>query len=156
MISIKNKRYVTHALRTTDRSLIEAELWVDSVSELPTADGIEGYTLAQGSIAYVIQSGGMYVLDSTGSWYSTSGAANVATTDYMIPDDMSAAYSPPAYSPEDFVEDEMGVSYDGGVNDGIMDDMAVDTTETESEDITETESQEVTDNAELMGSAENI
>lgn len=156
MVSIKNKRYVTHALRTTDRSLIEAELWVDSVSELPTADGIEGYTLAQGSIAYVIQDGGMYVLDSTGSWYSTSGAANVATTDYMIPDEMSAAYSPPAYSPDDFVEDEMGVSYDGGVNDGIMDDMAVDTTETESEDITETESQEVTSDAESMGSTENI
>lgn len=117
MVSIKNKRYVTHALRATDRSLIEAELWVDSASELPTADGIEGYTLAQGSIAYVIQGGGMYVLDSTGIWYSTSGAANVATTDYMIPDDMSAAYNPPAYSPE---------------------------------------SQEVIDDAEPMGSAENI
>lgn len=153
MVSIKNKRYVTHALRKTDRSLIEAELWVDSVSELPTADGIEGYTLAQGSIAYVIQSGGMYVLDSTGSWYSTSGAANVATTDYMIPDEMSAAYSPPAYSPEDFVEDDMGVSYDGGITDdmAVTPDVLVDTTE-----IPETESQEVTDNAEPMGSAENI
>lgn len=150
MVSIKNKRYVTHALRKTDRSLIEAELWVDSVSELPTADGIEGYTLAHGSIAYVIHTGGMYVLDGTGSWYSTSGAANVATTDYMIPDDMSAAYSPPAYSPEDFVEDEMGVSYDGGVNDGIMDDMAVDT-----EGMPETTS-EVIDDAEPMGSTENI
>lgn len=97
----------------------------------------------------------MYVLDSTGSWYSTSGAANVATTDYMIPDEMSAAYSPPAYSPEDFVDDETGVSYDGG----IMDDMAVgtvETPETESQDITETESQEVTDNAEPMGNTENI
>ena len=137
------------------------------MSELPTADGIEGYTLAQGSIAYVIQSGGMYVLDSTGSWYSTSGAANVATTDYMIPDEMSAAYSPPAYSPEDFVDDDMGVSYDSGVNDGIMDDMAVDitetpetepqeTTETESQNMAETESQEVTSDAEPMGSTENI
>ncbi len=75
MVSIKNKRYVTHALRTTDRSLIEAELWVDSVSELPTADGIEGYTLAQGSIAYVIQDGGMYVLDSTGVWHKAGGDA---------------------------------------------------------------------------------
>ena len=75
MVSMKNKRYITHSLRTTDKSLIEAELWVDSVSELPTADGIEGYTLAQGSIAYVIQSGGMYVLDSTGSWYKSGGDA---------------------------------------------------------------------------------
>lgn len=69
MVTIKSKRYVTHALRKTDRSLIEAELWVDSVSELPTSDGIEGYTLAQGSIAYAIQSGEMYVMDSTGTWY---------------------------------------------------------------------------------------
>lgn len=152
MIAIKNKRYITHALRASDRSLIEAELWVDSAAELPTMDGIKGYTLAQGSIAYVIQSGSMYVLDSTGSWYNTDGAANVATTEYMIPDEMSAAYNPPAYNPEDYVDDNMGVAYDGGITDDmtVMPDMAVDTTETPES------ASEVTDNAEPMGSTENI
>lgn len=121
---------------------------------------LTAYTLTQGSIAYSIRTGTMYVMDDTGSWYSTSGAANVATTDYMIPDDMSAAYNPPAYSPEDFVDDDMGVSYDGGIMDdmAVTPDVLVDMTETESEpqETTETESQEVTDNAEPMGSAENI
>ena len=69
MVSIKNKKYIRYGFSKGDRSIVEAELWVDSVSELPTADGIEGYTLAQGSIAYAIQSGEMYVMDSTGSWY---------------------------------------------------------------------------------------
>lgn len=69
MVSIKNKKYIRYGFSKGDRSIVEAELWVDSVSELPTADGIEGYTLTQGSIAYVIRDGGMYVLDGTGSWH---------------------------------------------------------------------------------------
>lgn len=75
MVSIKNKKYIRYGLKKGDRSIVEAELWVDSVSELPTADGIEGYTLAQGSIAYVIQSGVGYVLDSTGTWHKSGGDA---------------------------------------------------------------------------------
>lgn len=75
MVSMKNKKYIRHGFSKGDRSIVEAELWVDSVSELPTADGIEGYTLAQGSIAYVIRDGGMYVLDSTGTWYKSGGDA---------------------------------------------------------------------------------
>lgn len=69
MVSMENKKYIRYGFSKGDRSIVKAELWVDSVSELPTADGIEGYTLAQGSIAYVIRDGGMYVLDGTGSWY---------------------------------------------------------------------------------------
>lgn len=76
MIAIKNKRYITHALRASDRSLIEAELWVDSVAELPTMDGIEGYILAQGSIAYAIRSGEIYVMDSDGTWYKSGGESS--------------------------------------------------------------------------------
>lgn len=76
MISIKNKRYITHALRASDRSLIEAELWVDSAAELPVIDGIEGYTLAQGSIAYVIRSGEIYVMDSEGAWHKSGGESS--------------------------------------------------------------------------------
>ena len=76
MIAIKNKRYITHALRASDRSLIEAELWVDSAAELPVIDGIEGYTLAQGSIAYAIRSGEIYVMDSEGTWHKSGGESS--------------------------------------------------------------------------------
>lgn len=152
MITVKSKNFLEYASRRNERSKVEAELWVDSAAELPVIDGIEGYTLAQGSIAYVIRSGEIYVMDSTGSWYNKDGAANVATTEYMIPDEMSAAYNPPAYNPEDYVDDDMGVAYDGSITDDmtVMPDMAVDTTETPES------ASEVTDNAEPMGSTESI
>lgn len=69
MVTIKNKKYINYGLKKGEKSVVEAELWVDSSAELPTVDGIEGLTLAQGSIAYAIQSGEMYVMDSTGTWY---------------------------------------------------------------------------------------
>lgn len=73
MITIKSKKFLRYALRGNERSKVEAELWVDDVNELPTADGIEGYTLAQGSIAYAIRSGEIYVMDSEGTWHKSGG-----------------------------------------------------------------------------------
>ena len=73
MITVKSKNFLEYASRKNERSKVEAELWVDSVSELPTADGIEGYTLAQGSIAYAIRSGEIYVMDSEGTWHKSGG-----------------------------------------------------------------------------------
>ena len=54
-------------------SHIIADLFVDDVSELPEKNGIDGYELVQGSTAYVIHSGELYVMDSLGKWYDTSG-----------------------------------------------------------------------------------
>lgn len=73
MVTIKEKQYLRHALRTSERSIIVAELMVDEASELPTVDGLRGLELAQGSIAYVIRSGEMYVMDSEGTWYKSGG-----------------------------------------------------------------------------------
>lgn len=54
-------------------SHIIGEIFVDDTSELPSQDSIDGYELAQGSVAYVIKSGGIYVLGSDGKWYDTDG-----------------------------------------------------------------------------------
>lgn len=76
MITVKSKNFLEYASRKNERSKVEAELWVDSAAELPVIDGIEGYTLAQGSIAYVIRSGEIYVMDSEGAWYKSGGESS--------------------------------------------------------------------------------
>lgn len=54
-------------------SHIIGEVFIDDVSELPEKDGINGYELTQGSIAYVIKSGEIYVMGGDEKWYDTSG-----------------------------------------------------------------------------------
>ena len=56
-------------------SHIIGEIFVDDVSELPAPDGIDGYKLVQGSVAYVIHLGELYIMDSDGKWYNTVGTA---------------------------------------------------------------------------------
>lgn len=54
-------------------SHIIGEIFIDDVSELPTPDGIDGYELVQGSVAYVIKSGEIYVMSGDGKWYDSNG-----------------------------------------------------------------------------------
>lgn len=54
-------------------SHIIGEVFIDDVSELPEKDGINGYELTQGSIAYVIKSGEIYVMGGDGKWYDSNG-----------------------------------------------------------------------------------
>ncbi len=56
-----------------DKTRIIAEIYADDLSELPEIDGIDGCELAQGSVAYVIKTGGLYVLSSDGKWYDSDG-----------------------------------------------------------------------------------
>lgn len=73
MITLKDKAYKKYGVKQGTRSKIEAEVWVDEVNELPAPNAIDGYTLTQGSIAYVIHSGAMFILDGAGEWYSAEG-----------------------------------------------------------------------------------
>ncbi|MCM1316538.1 MAG: hypothetical protein NC205_00435 [Prevotella sp.] len=54
-------------------SHIIGEIFVDDVSELPTPDGIDGYELVQGSVAYVVKSGELFIMSSDGIWHTTNG-----------------------------------------------------------------------------------
>ncbi len=63
--------HVTACVNET--SHIIGEIFVDDVTELPTVDGIEGYTLVQGSVAYIVHSGELYVMDGNGNWYDSTG-----------------------------------------------------------------------------------
>ncbi|MDE5558975.1 MAG: hypothetical protein K2J32_15020 [Ruminococcus sp.] len=52
---------------------IIGQIFIDDVSELPSPTGIDGYELVQSSVAYVINSGELYIMDSEGKWYDTNG-----------------------------------------------------------------------------------
>lgn len=73
MISITKKDFIKHSVIPSERSIIIAEIYADDVSELPEKDGFDGYELAQGSVAYVIKSGGLYILGGDGKWYDNDG-----------------------------------------------------------------------------------
>lgn len=52
---------------------IIAEIFADEMSEISGLNSIEGYELFQGSTAYVIKSGELFVMGGDGLWYSPSG-----------------------------------------------------------------------------------
>lgn len=70
MTRLSNSQVIAYV---NEKSHIIGEIFVDEVSELPTADGIDGYELVQGSVAYVIKSGEIYVMGGDGKWYDSNG-----------------------------------------------------------------------------------
>ncbi|MCR5708116.1 MAG: hypothetical protein K6G82_07565 [Ruminococcus sp.] len=78
---VKNKRFLR---RENEVDIVLAELSVDTPDELPEADAsgvviCDGDILHQGSIAWVIGTGHIYGLSSTGEWVDqTFFAVNIA------------------------------------------------------------------------------
>lgn len=70
MITIRNYTLMTKisGKNVRDANTARVEFDVDTIEELPSEGVLEGYTLYQGSIAYVINSGKFYVLNSEGEW----------------------------------------------------------------------------------------
>ena len=62
-----------------------AEIFADDLSDISTLETVEGRKLSQGSTAYIIKSGDIYVMGSDGVWHnSESGesAENIDLSDY--------------------------------------------------------------------------
>lgn len=73
MLSIRESKFI----KFDEGVCVERmELELDSVSDLPEADFMEGHLLYQGSIAHDISTGDFYCIDSEGTWYNqdSSGA----------------------------------------------------------------------------------
>lgn len=70
---IKSKTFLSNPVKSGQKSRVIAEIYVDTVTELPAYDYDENFDIIQGSIAYVVQSGKFYVMSSNGQWYDTSG-----------------------------------------------------------------------------------
>ena len=64
----------THVVGYNNEILrIIGEIFIDDISELPSPTGIDGYELVQSSIAYVIRSGKLCIMDSDGNWRDMDG-----------------------------------------------------------------------------------
>lgn len=70
-MQIKSKIFLSNPVKKGEKSRIIADIFVDDVSELPAPDALEDYELSQGSIAYVIKSGELYVMSNDGEWYNS-------------------------------------------------------------------------------------
>ena len=65
MLTILKERFMNFS---DQRSVVIAELAVDTKAELPTVNGIDGRTLGQGSLAWEVSTGTFYGLMSSGVW----------------------------------------------------------------------------------------
>lgn len=72
MYSIRNTEFIRYD-HSSGRSVNRVEIDVDSASDLPAADDIDGILLYQGSIAWDISTGDFYGLKSDGTWYKQDG-----------------------------------------------------------------------------------
>lgn len=78
MVSIVNVKLIDH---DENKNRVIAEINVDETSELPKQE-FEDYILTQGSSAYVIQSGELYVMGSDGEWYNAENSENADLSNY--------------------------------------------------------------------------
>lgn len=72
MYSIRDTEFIRYD-STAERCVNRVEIDVDTASDLPDADDIEGILLYQGSIAWDISTGDFYGLKSNGTWVKQNG-----------------------------------------------------------------------------------
>lgn len=59
-----------------------AEIFADDLSDISDLKTVEGRKLSQGSTAYVIKSGDIYVMGSDGVWHNAENSENADLSDY--------------------------------------------------------------------------
>ena len=72
MMTLRSEYFIKHAPETElneKKSVIRAEIDVDTADELPETYGIPGRILHQGSSAFIIKEGRLAVLAGDGHWY---------------------------------------------------------------------------------------
>ncbi len=76
MYSIRKSEFIRFKDETHSVSVIRAEIFCDTASDLPAVDAPNGGELDMGSIAYDIATGDMYVLNSSGDWKNSNGSVS--------------------------------------------------------------------------------
>ncbi|MDE6788941.1 MAG: hypothetical protein K2J47_06430 [Ruminococcus sp.] len=70
---IKSKTFLSNTVKSGQKSRVIAEIYVDTPSELPAYNSNPDFDIVQGSIAYAVKSGKIYVMGSDGQWYDDLG-----------------------------------------------------------------------------------
>jgi hypothetical protein len=125
------------------KNYMRAEIIADSASEL-SIEGMSNYHFTFGSIAYAIAEKSFYVLNSSGTWVSSSedSASTLSTTSLNRPSGLMSV-KPITLSPD-------ATESDTSDSEGITDDDTEDV-----EGLPEEESKEVTENAEPLRNTES-
>lgn len=76
MITIINMKFVDCI---GNKNRVIAEIFADDLSDILTLETVEGGQLLQGSLAYVIKTGGLYVMGSDGIWYNSEDGTSAST-----------------------------------------------------------------------------
>ena len=77
MITILKEKFMSFE---DTRSVVLAELAVDEKTDLPTAAGIDGRILSQGTLAWEISTGILYGLTGSGIWIDQATGAEYDPT----------------------------------------------------------------------------
>lgn len=88
MLKERARQFIKYKEGTnSDISVVRADLFCDEASDLPAVDALPGTELDMGSIAYVIDIGVFYVLNSSGEWLPQNGGSS-SSQDDTTPDEV--------------------------------------------------------------------
>lgn len=82
MLSVRNKEVVKYREEENKVPLVLYKFNCDTASDLPQSEYYEETEIAQGSIAWVIDSAERYVIDSSGNWAKGGGGGGTGGTGY--------------------------------------------------------------------------
>lgn len=78
MYSIRKSDFIRFSSTNRTVSVVRAEIFCDTAADLPAYDAVSGTELYMGSIAYVIATGEMHVMNSSHEWKNSNGEASSA------------------------------------------------------------------------------
>lgn len=78
MYSIRKSDFIRFSGTNNTVSVIRAEIFCDTAADLPAYDAVSGTELYMGSIAYVIATGEMHIMNSSHEWKNSNGEASSA------------------------------------------------------------------------------
>ena len=69
------KQRLLVGLPDEEKPRIIAEIFADTTDDIKNLTEVDGYIFSVGSLAYVVETGGIYAIKSDGIWHTTDGEA---------------------------------------------------------------------------------
>ena len=119
MYSIRKSDFVRFSGANNTVSVIRAEIFCDTAADLPAYDAVSGTELYMGSIAYVIATGDIYVMNSSHEWKNSKGEASSAKSMSLSSPSLQKGQKIEVEQPE---EKELEIMETEGEEKGVEDD----------------------------------
>lgn len=119
MYSIRKSDFIRFSGANNTVSVVRAEIFCDTAADLPAYDAVSGTELYMGSIAYVIATGDMYVINSSHEWKNSNGEASSAKSMSLSSPSLQKGQKIEVEQPE---EKELEILETEGEEKGVEDD----------------------------------